>query len=668
MKYLYLDFEFNQVSEPVLNLVCATTELSDGETLDWWLHKDKEAKIKLRDYLISKVKEGYIFSGYACEAEARCVFDLGINSLKIFWYDLFIEYRMLSNHNTSINSGMQLVSGKVKRVFPGEKGAELGLLAACYKLLGVNLNKEHKDKMRDLIISSPEEFSDEDRVSIMEYCRLDVKYLKKLHFEINRRFGRLLERRDRESYLVNALNRGRYAALTAKMVRLGYPINLEWAKNFTDNIPALLNSCIEDINSQFEDIKPFKFNRLTGKYGMSTKALKEWIAKKGFKDWERTETDQLSLSLPAWTKYFNFTHDYPRNNLGAQIVRYLKLKQAVNGFTEKAGEAKKTFWDYVGSDGRVRPYMGIFKAQSSRSQPASTGFIFLKPAWQRSLVQPLPGKAICGCDWSSEEYLLSALEYKDMKMIRNYESGDVYLAFAKDIRLVPRDATKQSHKYERDLCKSTILGLSYLMSKYGLSLKLSAETGKDISEDLAQEYIDKFDSTYLAFSEGRQRVIEDYVRKVVDYLVLKDGWVMFGDNPNFRSAGNFPIQGIAAAIMRKAVDLCYEKGLNVIFTLHDAIYIEYDSQDFSAIDKLRDCMREAFIFYYKGTSMEEYAKLIRMDAEAWSPDYASRVGEILFKSRDFHCRLEEIHIDERAVSEFNRFNHFFKSSLGMDLL
>lgn len=668
MKYLYIDFEFNQVSEPRLNLVCATTETEEGEIIDWWLYKDKEEQLKLRNYIVSKVKQGYVFSGYSCESEARCVFDLGINALKIPWYDQYIEYRMLSNHNSAINAGMQMVKGKLTRVFPGEKQAELSLVAACYKLLKVDLNKGHKDEMRDLIISAPDDFTEEQKVLIMAYCRSDVRYLKKLHMAIVKQFSKLLEGRDRKDYVKNALYRGRYAALTAKMVKTGYPINIEWAKNFTENIPAIMNTCIEDINSQFDQYKPFRFNRLTSKYVMDTKALRAWIKNKKFKGWEQTPKKKDSLALSAWTKYFNFTHDYPRNNLGAQMVRFLKLKQALNGFTEKAGDAQKTFWDYVGSDGRVRPYMGIFKAQSSRSQPAATGFIFLKPAWQRSLVQPQPGKAICGCDWASEEYLLSALEYKDKKMIKNYQLGDVYLAFAKDIKLVPLTATKKSHKYERDLCKGTILGLSYLMSKYGLAIKLSAETGKDISEDEAQEYIDKFERAYEDFSFGRQTLIDDYMRNTMPYLSLKDGWVMFGDNPNFRSAGNFPIQGIAAAIMRKAVDICVSKGLDVIFTLHDAIYIEYDSQDFSAIEKLKESMKEAFIYYYKGTDMERFAKYIRMDAEAWSPDYADREGEVIMKSEDFHCRLETIHIDERAINEFNKFNHYFKSSLGIDLL
>jgi hypothetical protein len=52
--------------------------------------------------------------GYACVAEARAFYSLGLNPLNFKWIDLFLEYRMLSNHNDRMNWGKQLVDGKVK--------------------------------------------------------------------------------------------------------------------------------------------------------------------------------------------------------------------------------------------------------------------------------------------------------------------------------------------------------------------------------------------------------------------------------------------------------------------------------------------------------------------------------------------------------------------------
>ena len=104
--------------------------------------------------------------------------------------------------------------------------------------------------------------------------------------------------------------------------------------------------------------------------------------------------------------------------------------------------------------------MNIYGAQSSRSQPAATGFLFLKPAWMRSLCQPNRGRAIASFDYGSQEFLISALVSKDKNMLWAYASGDVYLALAKLAGAVPQDGTKSEYKAERDLFKATTLGIS----------------------------------------------------------------------------------------------------------------------------------------------------------------------------------------------------------------
>jgi hypothetical protein len=74
----------------------------------------------------------------------------------------------------------------------------------------------------------------------------------------------------------------------------------------------------------------------------------------------------------------------------------------------------------VGSDNYSRPYMNHFGAQSSRTQPKSSGFLFLKSAWMRSLCQPPKGYAIGGIDYSSQEFLLGAVCSRDPKMIQAF--------------------------------------------------------------------------------------------------------------------------------------------------------------------------------------------------------------------------------------------------------
>ena len=134
---------------------------------------------------------------------------------------------------------------------------------------------------------------------------------------------------------------------------------------------------------------------------------------------------------------------------------------------------------------------------------------------------------------------------------------------------------------------------------------------------------------------------------------LKDGWIMWGDNDNKRSVSNVPIQGMGSCILRKAIALAQDAGLKVIFPLHDALYIEYDSEDLHAIDTLSDCMREAFLYFFDD---KEAAGLIGLDANIWSPDYKD--GQYL-TPKGMSVKGQTIYIDERSESEYQRFSKYF---------
>jgi hypothetical protein len=125
-----------------------------------------------------------------------------------------------------------------------------------------------------------------------------------------------------------------------------------------------------------------------------------------------------------------------------------------------------------------------------------------------------------------------------------------------------------------------------------------------------------------------------------------------------------PLQGAGACIMRKAVQLCQDRGLTVIFTLHDALYIMIDSEDLSAIDIFRASMYEAFIHYFDGP-MKEDAKLIRMDAKMWGPDIPKGT---IYTPHLFEVETSEIHIDKRAKEEYDLYNKHFLTNNNSNLL
>lgn len=662
-RYVYLDSEYNQTNERRFNVLCFAL-VTGNERQVYWVQDPIDLDIfknVIADYLI----QNYVFVSFNVESEASALLSLGIDPLQMKWVDLYLEYVMMSNHNSVLSKGEQYVRGEIKRIpaWSNDKGAK-GLAAALFKLCKLQIDSAYKDKMRDLIISSPAEFTEDQKQQIMDYCLSDTIYLPQLKSAMNEVYKRFIPREHIHTLMNEIHWRAEYAVRTAMMVRHGYPVETKWLKNLTENIPVLLKECCEDINQQFPEVKPFKWDKKDLKYKTDTKAIMAWIEQcPHAKKWEKTETGRLSLAMDSWKKFYNYSHDYPVGNFGAQMLRYMNLSQQLRGFSEPSGVKKNTFWDYVGSDGMARPYMNIYGAQSSRSQASSTSLLFLKTGWMRSLCVPPKGKAIGAIDYSSQEFLIGGLEAGDDKMIDAYASGDVYLAYGKEIGVIPKEGTKSSHGKQRDDQKPVILGWQYWSTGYGLSITLNEQLGSNVYDpDSAQLLLDKLDAVYSKFATFRNHTIEKY--KAYKYLRLRDGFYMWGNNPNDRSTGNCPVQGMGAVIMRKAVQLAQDAGLDVIFTLHDALYIMFDSDNLEAMDTLKKCMKEAFMFFYEGKSKED-ASLIRVDGKVWSLNYED--GEMTTKG-NFKIDSQKIFVDKRSKKQYDVFAKYFTTELSLELL
>ena len=75
--------------------------------------------------------------------------------------------------------------------------------------------------------------------------------------------------------------------------------------------------------------------------------------------------------------------------------------------------------------------------------------------------------------WPRLESGIAAALSGDRNMLDAYNSGDSYLAFAKQAKAVPEDATKKSHGKERDLFKACVLGVQYGMEAESLAIKIN---------------------------------------------------------------------------------------------------------------------------------------------------------------------------------------------------
>lgn len=665
---IVIDFEYNNSTEPKLNLVCCSFFYKKRFEVTW-LESDEDARQELKDILYSLREHPFV--AYNAIAEAQSFIALGLNPRDFMWIDIQIEYKMLINSDHTYEYGDHKVGKEKKYTTPplnkyrateaeiqadedninvSHANPSTSLVSAVYKILRQEIDSEEKDLMRDIIIAGGP-FEGHIKNAIMDYCISDVRYLRELFnwFNVTQFTSQKMDQ---------ILWRGRTAANCAIISSTGYPISVEKIKNFRRNIIKVENELYSDIASQFPT--PFvTYMPKAKRWKKSTKVLSNLFTE-NYSDrldiWPKTKKGALSYSSEAMDKLFNYKHDFPRNNVAAQWVRLSKFESSIKSIKGKNKDGKDIL-SYTGRDERVRPYLNPYGAQTSRFQPPATQFLFLKSAWLRSLCEPKEGRAIIGIDYSSQEFLLQACVSGDEVMYESYKTGDVYMDFGKRVGLIPEHLTKSKAKLERAIAKSAVLGIGYGMGDRKLAFKIGDETGKQVTQQEARKLIDGFYNTYWKYWEFKRDTYQKYKEEKV--ISLPDGWKMWEDNDSKNSVLNFPLQGIGAAIMRKAIDLCLDRNLSVIFPLHDALYVECDLSEIDrTVMELSESMLTASEFYFSGVA-KEWAKSIRLDCDVWGLN----LEEGNRKINNIPCKFSKIYLDDRGESEYKMFSKYFNKEL-----
>jgi DNA polymerase I-like protein with 3'-5' exonuclease and polymerase domains len=241
----------------------------------------------------------------------------------------------------------------------------------------------------------------------------------------------------------------------------------------------------------------------------------------------------------------------------------------------------------VGDDGRNRCLLSPFRSKTGRNQPSNTRFIFGPSVWLRSLIQPRPGWAVAYIDYCQQEFGIAAALSGDQAMMDAYRSGDPYLAFAKQAGAVPANATKATHKSQRELFKQCVLAVQYGMGAESLAEKI----GQPVIT--ARWLLDLHRSTYRAFWRWSDASLDEFSLQGRLWTTL--GWELRADGVvNPRSVRNFPMQANGAEILRLACIYLTEAGIRVCAPVHDAVLIESRGNALEAtVNQAMDLMVEA---------------------------------------------------------------------------
>jgi len=340
--------------------------------------------------------------------------------------DLYVEYRNRYNCLPTIVE-QKLYKKDEKKI---KRNSLIGaLLQFGLDTIGIS----EKQEMIDLILTGGP-WSPAQKLAILDYCESDVAGLDRLlhamlpHLDVPR-----------------SLYRGRYMASVASMEAVGVPIDVELLNRLRDRWEHIEQKLIARVDAQYGVYEGTSFRN---------RKFERWLAAHEIL-WPRYANGELMLNDKVFR---DMAKIHPELN-PLRELRYSLSKLRLNNLT-------------IGQDGFNRCMLSPYGTRSSRNSPSNSKFIFGPSVWLRGLIKPPTGFGLAYIDWVGQEFGVAAALSGDPAMKTAYESGDIYLGFAKAAKVVPADGTRQTHKQERNLYKQCVLGVGYGMEEHSLALRV----------------------------------------------------------------------------------------------------------------------------------------------------------------------------------------------------
>ena len=320
-------------------------------------------------------------------------------------------------------------------------------LLACCRRRGIPVITDYqKNDMRVLCLRAGGHTKDEQQ-RILEYCESDVAANAHLFLE--------------NQGLLNidqALLRGRCMAEYARIMERGLPVDLLRFRRLMELGNDGLRQLFAD---HFDDYGILKHGSLD-RTRFAELVLQSGIA------WPMSPTGQLKADKDTLREIAK-VH-------GGPWIGVRELLRVIGGACVDALVLR--------DDGRLVADLRPFGAMTGRGTPSTSAFLWNGPKWLRFLLQPPPGRSVLVIDWSNQEFAIAAALSQDPEMILAYQSGDPYLALAKQAKRVPQDATAESHPGERARFKVVSLAVLMGMSAWGIGRRLETSEcrGRELLE------------------------------------------------------------------------------------------------------------------------------------------------------------------------------------------
>ena len=635
-----IDFEYAQGDKPHPKLVCCCLKVDDWldnrpTSMDnfqverYWLY-DGSDRDRLINRLFDLIVKRTIFIAHAVElAEGRCFNELGFHTPHIIWYDTFLAEHILNNKAklTRDTPRSLLACLERHRLIEKEDTPEIA---------------EHKEKMRKAIIE--EDDLDSAKDEIMDYCASDIHLLKPLavaqlkyfHDKVevplykgemsNQFFGKdCTEKINSLEPLDMVLNYSHKAWLFSIIDFRGIPLKSDEVEVFLNKSKSGLLELKKTFNAETFPIYTFKTRKgelnVTASRNQIQSFIRQVIDEHKITNWPLSEKTGLLSTRDEFLKEYE--------NIDVRLKSFREHKKMCKAISSFAKDGPKNWLSsYDPQTSRVYPYHGFGQTQTFRNaHKGSMGFV---PAWSkamRTLQHPQDGYSLIAVDFSSEEFILGMDLRHDPEGVKAYKDGDIYVATAKKMGLLPSDKPydPKTQKPIRQQAKGLVLGLGYGMGKKRLAVQLN------VDEDRAGELVAKYKQIYSRLFES----IDDtsaMLRMKKSILFLPNGYnivcprlgemIKNRDDSEGRkrvaryekSVNNFPIQCGGAFILGEIVERCFKEKLKLIATIHDEVVVECRTDEVESVkQRLMDIMVDSYECL-TGT------RNVRVSPEVWGGD------------------------------------------------
>ena len=410
-------------------------------------------------------------------------------------------------------------------------------------------------------------YANSERGALMRYCRRNLASTLLLFEHLEPSF-------DGE----RTLFRGQYLMSVARIERQGVPVDGAGLLALRHHSLRVREALIRDLAGGFPSA--FEGGRFR------PEVLISWIEGKGV-PWPRTRTGLLC------------TDDDTLKDMAAVYPELEPLRQAKKTLSQLSLGGVP-----VGGDGRNRCDTRPFTSVTGRNQPRSSEWLLGGPRWLRGFARPEEGRALVLVDYRHQEFGIGAALSEDSTMAADYLSGDPYLALAVAAGAAPPGAAKATHPAVRQKFKTAVVGIMYGIGVESLGCRLG-----DMAT--ADRLIRHLRRRYRRFWEWQEAVVN---RAYEDGFILTPlGWRLAVDNHTKKlTLFNFPMQGTGSDILRLAVCMAHDRGLEICATIHDAILFECDDATAENVAAAASgCMEEAAGVLLGGFQIRTEFRVIR---------------------------------------------------------